>query len=135
MSNIIDNLWLCSWEEVKKMTKLNTNCTLVVNCTVDLPSIIENTINIPINDDQSNASKLNKYIFNACSKIHTQLENNLPVICHCLAGVSRSASVIVCYLIIYHNMDKESAINFVRSKRPHALMFLNFEKTFDYISE
>jgi len=36
---------------------------------------------------------------------------------HCFAGVSRSASVVLYYLMLFHNYSYESAFKFLRSKR------------------
>ncbi|XP_075681392.1 phosphatidylglycerophosphatase and protein-tyrosine phosphatase 1-like [Dermatophagoides pteronyssinus] len=38
---------------------------------------------------------------------------------HCKAGRTRSATLVACYLIMAYNLSPESAINFIRDKRPH----------------
>ena len=45
------------------------------------------------------------------------VEDYSPVIVHCHAGRSRSASVVVGYYIKYHNMHVEEALDFVGQKR------------------
>jgi protein-tyrosine phosphatase len=37
---------------------------------------------------------------------------------HCAAGVSRSATIVIAYLIMKKNMTCEEALKFARSKRP-----------------
>ena len=45
------------------------------------------------------------------------VDNYSPVIVHCHAGRSRSASVVIGYYIKYHDMQVEEAIDFVGQKR------------------
>lgn len=40
------------------------------------------------------------------------------ILVHCSAGMSRSASIVIGYLIIYHNLDFEKAYHYVLSRRP-----------------
>lgn len=49
--------------------------------------------------------------------MHAQISQNKKVYVHCLAGVGRSATVVVCYLIKYSGYTPEQAVLFVNSKR------------------
>lgn len=49
--------------------------------------------------------------------IHKALEKNENVLVHCFAGISRSPTIIIAYLIKYHKMILEQAFNFVRNAR------------------
>jgi dual specificity phosphatase 12 len=40
------------------------------------------------------------------------------VLVHCFAGVSRSATIIIAYMMQEHGMNYHSAFKFVKSKRP-----------------
>lgn len=40
------------------------------------------------------------------------------VFVHCYAGVSRSATIVIAYLMKEHNLSYNAAIKFVKSKRP-----------------
>lgn len=46
------------------------------------------------------------------------MKNNKIVLVHCMAGASRSASVIIYYLIKYHNFSFDHALTHVKEKRP-----------------
>ena len=127
---IIDNLHLCSWEEAKQLV-LDLKDPFIINCTLDLPFIHENTIRVGVNDDPIYAETLSEKIHTVCRKIDNYIKTGSPVICHCLAGRSRSASVVVSYLVLYQNYTQEDAIALVRKLSPGALMFLNFQTTFD----
>lgn len=50
--------------------------------------------------------------------IHTAIEGGGEVLVHCFAGVSRSASVVIAYLMRYRGMGVNDALWFVRGKRP-----------------
>ena len=59
--------------------------------------------------------KSTTYIGNAL-----QMEKSGTVLVHCLAGVSRSSSVVCAFLMACHDMSMEEAIGMVRSARPCA---------------
>jgi predicted protein tyrosine phosphatase len=49
--------------------------------------------------------------------IDRQVSKGRSITVHCLAGVGRSATVLICYLIKYRGMKPKAAVEFVRSKR------------------
>jgi len=49
--------------------------------------------------------------------MHEHISQNRKVYIHCLAGISRSATIVICYLIKYGRCSPENAIAFVRSRR------------------
>ena len=130
MSRVINNLWLCSWEEAKSLVP-NLKDPLVFNCTKDLPFITENTIRVPIHDNPDETTYLNKNIFKICRKIYEYISSGLPVVVHCLAGRSRSCSVVACYLIIYGEIP--NPIDYIRKIRPGSLMIDNFKETIERV--
>lgn len=54
----------------------------------------------------------------ACEIIGHHLKLNQNVLVHCAVGVSRSASMILAYLMKHNQWTYFEALNFVRSKRP-----------------
>jgi protein-tyrosine phosphatase len=75
-------------------------------------------------DIEDNGNTNNVYIFfnEIIPQIHfimnTILNHNQKVLVHCQAGISRSAIVIITWLMKYHNMNYETAHNYVKEKRP-----------------
>ena len=53
--------------------------------------------------------------------IHDKLTQNKRTLVFCYQGVSRSATMVAAYLIKYHSMNKNQAIQFIRNRRPWSL--------------
>lgn len=51
-----------------------------------------------------------------------EIDTSKSIYVHCKAGRSRSATVVVCYLIKYYKMSITEAMDFVRNKRPHIVL-------------
>ena len=68
---------------------------------------------VSIQDDPS--ANLLKFLHECCDFIHN---HDGPVFVHCVAGVSRSASVCIAYLIKYHLMTADQAFAVVHCARP-----------------
>jgi len=49
--------------------------------------------------------------------LHEQISADKRVYVHCLAGVGRSATIIICYFIKYGNMTAKEAADLIHSKR------------------
>ncbi|XP_042219922.1 dual specificity protein phosphatase 19-like [Homarus americanus] len=52
-----------------------------------------------------------------CDYIHTAVVSGGCVLIHCNAGVSRSASIVIAYLMRHYGMSFDEAFKFVKSKR------------------
>ena len=65
--------------------------------------------------------------------IHNRIEDNEPVMVHCLAGLGRTGTILACYLIKYEKMSAEDAIQHVREKRHGSIQsFVQEELIFQY---
>ena len=42
------------------------------------------------------------------------------VLVHCSAGISRSVTIVIAYLVREKNMDVDEALDFIQTKRPRA---------------
>ena len=70
---------------------------------------------------------------NSVDFIHDRIENNEPVLVHCLAGLGRTGTILACYLIKYQKMSAEYAIQHVRKKRHGSIQsFVQEELIFQY---
>jgi protein-tyrosine phosphatase len=109
---------------------------LIVNCSreqdVAFPPNHTNCIRISIEDNSDEANKLLSLILetNVLENIHRNIVNKKRVLVHCSAGMQRSCATVACYLLQYHNMNPQQAVEYIRSKRPIAFFWtINFEKT------
>jgi protein-tyrosine phosphatase len=128
-NEIIDHLYLGNKNSLSNFE----SCGLVVNCTNDL-KIDErfDTIRLAVKDDPFESKKLFQLILetNVLEKIHNQLKKQEDVLVHCSMGMQRSCAVVACYLILYHRMDVDGAIEFIKSKRRIAFFGqINFLET------
>ena len=70
---------------------------------------------------------------NSVDYVHERIQNNEPVMVHCLAGLGRTGTILACYLIKYEKMSAEDAIQHVREKRHGSIQsFVQEEMIFQY---
>ena len=70
---------------------------------------------------------------NSVDFIHQRIENDEPVMVHCLAGLGRTGTILACYLIKYEKMSAQDAIQHVREKRHGSIQsFAQEELIFQY---
>lgn len=61
--------------------------------------------------------KIDKYLQAAADFINDSLSKNGKILVHCYQGISRSASFVLAYLMIYHKLTLEDALKLVTKKR------------------
>ena len=116
-ANIIENLWLGNFGHgIYGPSISKYKFDFIVNLGAHEH---ENSVeNITINLSDYPDVKIKDYFDTTTSVIHEQLEKNKNVYVHCHAGVSRSTTMIIAYLMKYKNMSLESALMLCRKKRP-----------------
>ncbi|UJR20041.1 hypothetical protein I4U23_023175 [Adineta vaga] len=62
--------------------------------------------------------ELNKHLDRTNDLLCKYKEKNEKVLVHCQAGISRSSSIVLAYLIKYHNDSLEQAYKYLLEKRP-----------------
>jgi protein tyrosine phosphatase len=136
-TEIIPNLWLGNSTD-SQSTPWIFQFDIIINCTKDLPFCLENThakkIRIPIDDNLEpiEIDNMYNYLETIIDFIHIQLLKGKKIFVHCFAGVQRSATVIVAYLLKYIRLSLDECSKCVSSKRP--IIFLpmcNFRPALD----
>jgi len=79
------------------------------------PTLIPHVLCIEAEDVES--FDLTEHFERCFEFIHEQRKNGRGVLVHCMAGVSRSATIVIGYLMKYQNMDLKTAYQFVKRKR------------------
>jgi protein-tyrosine phosphatase len=69
-----------------------------------------------IDDDKD--EKISEHFFKVHTIISQALADNKNVIVHCAAGMSRSPTLVIAYLMIENRWSYEEAISYVKRRRP-----------------
>lgn len=80
----------------------------------DFPDITWHRLVIDDDEDE----KISLHFFTVYEIISRALSENKNVIVHCAAGMSRSPSLVIAYLMIENRWCYEEAYNYVKNKRP-----------------
>ena len=120
VSQIYDNLYLSSCEptyDSKLLTELNIKRILTLDVSPldkkqnDIIYLFIRAMDHPKEDLLSKFEECHRFISEGVLKG----EN---VLVHCVAGVSRSATIVISFIMVEHNMSAEEALNFVAKQRP-----------------
>jgi len=123
MSKILDHLYLGNIDNLNNIDFIkNNNIELIINCAseVIVPPYYENMnisiINLKLYDDP-----LQKIYFNLLNDISDKIDYFLKqkkgVLVNCYAGISRSSTFVIAYLMNKYNMNLDDAYSFVINKR------------------
>ncbi|CAF0762081.1 unnamed protein product [Brachionus calyciflorus] len=128
-TKILDFLYLGSQEDALSETSMNNlgiTCVLNVSITCPKPEFIQdaNFLRVPINDGHS--AKIIPYFDVAFKFIEKCRKANKKVLIHCLAGISRSPTLAIAYLMKHLNLKSDEAYKFVKEKRKTISPNFNF---------
>ena len=80
-----------------------------------------------VNSNDMGVPEFNDLVF-AIDFMHRRIEENKPVMVHCLAGLGRTGTLLACYLIKYENMSADDAVQKVREERPGSIQSFSQEE-------
>lgn len=132
-NEIIDNLYLGSCFNAYNFYELkNKNIKVIINITDNIDNYHEQNLMLtyykyPIRDN--NVDDITNILIETAQVIDLHLSRGESVLVHCYMGASRSASVIIYYLMKKNNWSYEHAKTFVMIKRP----LVNLSNKFDEI--
>lgn len=129
MSEIEENLWLGDHETAERIVGEDWS---LVTCAQESSLQGENVFRLDLFDGRQKDSR--EKLLQGAERIHSELEKGRKVFVHCMAGVSRSPSVVICYLLIYRQMSFSSAYCMVREKRPLVSLHRHFEAVLKALS-
>ncbi|BFZ11802.1 hypothetical protein BsWGS_14841 [Bradybaena similaris] len=126
-SQILPFLYLGNERDARDLAQLRSlNITYILNVTSHVPQYYDEQgiryKRIPASD--SAQQNLKQYFEEALEYIDDARQNNAKVLIHCHAGVSRSATITIAYLLKHTRMAMADAYKFVKGKR--AIISPNF---------
>merc|ERR1711990_79714 len=127
-SEVFPFLFLGAEEDLSESRINKCSITHVLNATRNLarPDSIkkENFKRIPILDTQSET--ILSYLEDCVDYIDQRRRMNQKVLVHCVAGISRSATISIAYTMKYLKMNVDKAYEYVKTKRPQISPNLGF---------
>lgn len=120
IAEITECLYLSSIYAITKKRLLELQITDIINCTLKDPSLSRNELNLKITWFQISdnpQSPLDEHFDKAADIINDVDSCGGKVLVHCVAGVSRSATLCIAYLMKYKQMKLKEAHDFVKGKR------------------
>jgi len=119
-SKILDWLYLGAVRNANNHKELTTrtNITYILNAAYECQNYFPDQFQyLKLEIDDTIDFEISKYFDQAIQFIACAKEKNVNVFVHCVQGISRSATLIVAYLIAKENMTLKEALEFVKSKR------------------
>lgn len=117
-NKVIDHLYIGNSKCISdKQWLRDTSITHIINCTFEIPDYFPNDfhyLKLGLNDNNEDIFGILEPSYNYIDKV---IKRGGNVIVHCHMGISRSASVVIYYLMRKHGLSFDKARNFLRSKR------------------
>jgi protein-tyrosine phosphatase len=132
-NEIINNLHLGSSFNAYSISELtNKKINVVINVTEEIDNFHDNNLSMiyyrfPIKDD--NNDDISEILEQTYDIIDEHLSKGDRILVHCFMGASRSAAVIIYYLMRKYNITYEQAITCVYKKR----ILVNLTPKFEFI--
>lgn len=118
MNRITEHLFLSGCRGLNAYDIETNSIRHVINTTLEIPIMKLSTVDytrIPVNDLPS--ENIYRYFDQVADEINAHAAANENVLIHCVAGVSRSASFVLAYLMKHLSMNLREAYKYLHSKR------------------
>ena len=120
-SQILNWMYLGNFKNANNLEEIRQfKIKYILNCAfeVEVQNIPEDVkyCHIPLTDN--NTTDITQYFEQAFNLIELARKKREKILIHCKLGISRSASIIIGYLIKYLGYTASSALTFLKTKRP-----------------
>jgi len=122
MSEINEQIWIGSYADSNNKQFLNERRIKYILCCGEefiKPIDMDTWYRIPVVDNKADDKTLEQFMEGA-AKLDEWTKEGHRVMVHCMAGVSRSVSVVITYLIMYKGWSLELALTHIGLRRPAA---------------
>ena len=136
---ILDNILLGNAYNARNFYELEKqNVGLIINCSKDIPNYFSDEIEyLRVCVEDKLEQDIYKYLDETTNKMKEYLEKNPTknILVHCFMGSSRSATVIIAYLIKYRKYTRRDALLFLKQKRHLVNINVDFFKQLKQFEE
>ncbi|VEL22925.1 unnamed protein product [Protopolystoma xenopodis] len=121
IARVTDHLYLSSLNALTPDRLRQNEITLLVSAMIDPPpaalrSAVANSLHISVEDVES--TNLGVHFDRVADRIAAEARRGGRALVHCMAGISRSTSLVLAYLVRHRGMSLAEAYQLVRSVRP-----------------
>jgi len=120
-THIVDNIYLGSaFNAASYQTLKNLNIKVIINATSEISEYYPNDFTyLRYSIYDNNKQSIKKYLEEAYNNILFYQKNNTGnILIHCFVGASRSASIVLYYLMKNKSYTFDEALNFLKERRP-----------------
>jgi atypical dual specificity phosphatase len=128
ISELVPHLFICGVSALTSANMKAFKISLIVNATKEVPNLksLGEIQRMKLWIDDVSSEDISNHFDVVCDQIHAVIQDGGNVLVHCVAGVSRSASICLAYLTKYHFRNLRSAYHLMCEKRPMVRPNLGF---------
>lgn len=128
INELIPHLFICGVSALSSANMRAFKISLIVNATKEVPNLksLGEIQRMKLWIDDVCDEDLYPHLDIVSDQIHAVIQDGGNVLVHCVAGVSRSASICLAYLTKYHFRSLRSAYHLMCEKRPMVRPNLGF---------
>ena len=121
IASVAPNIYLSAATALDPLTLERLGLSLLINVTTHLPLLplegVE-TVRVAVKDDAKSGNNLLPHFEGLTSRIRQEVNIGGVVLIHCAAGVSRSPTICLAYMIRYHGFTLKQAWKHLSTVRP-----------------
>ncbi|KAH9405501.1 Dual specificity protein phosphatase 14 [Tyrophagus putrescentiae] len=122
IDRILDHLFLTGLAGVTRDNLVAHNISVIINATFEVPLLMLPgriySVRVPVDDDPED--EIYPYLHDITDFMFRAAYEGFRIVVHCLAGASRSTTIVLAYLIKYGKLTLEEAFDYVHRGRPCA---------------
>ncbi|KAI0087434.1 protein-tyrosine phosphatase-like protein [Irpex rosettiformis] len=119
MSEVLPNLWIGNIRDALDIEGLKQrNIRSILTAMRGTVKVKETMNQLQIDLIDTDDEDILKHLVTCVTFVQAELDKGRGVLVHCVAGISRSASIVAAYLMYSHNLTLTDALNLIRESRP-----------------
>lgn len=120
LSEVTPNLFISGVSALQPDDLLKNGITCIINCTTEVPNM--NRLGLAVDRiklwlEDTEEADIAQHFYHVPDQIEMVIRGGGKVLVHCVAGVSRSASIVLAYLLKFHFKSLRESFHFLAAKR------------------